>query len=71
MKPQEVCRRKRPFRLKVHADVFILHLLNNPNRKRRVNNQLYTYQCDVCGLYHLTSRETFVTRNGIQIHEHP
>lgn len=71
MKPAEVCRRKRPFRLKVHADVFILHLLNHPNRQRRANNRLYTYQCDVCGQWHLTSRETFITKQGIIIHDSP
>ena len=65
------CRRKKPFRLKVHAETFILHLLNNPNRKHRVNHALYSYQCDICGLYHITSRESYVTAEGIRFHDAP
>lgn len=70
MTPEAICRKKRQFRLKVHAEVFILHLMNNPNRQRRTG-KLYVYQCDVCKLYHLTSRETYVSKDGIHIHDSP
>lgn len=51
----EACKRKRAFDLKVKADVWALHYLNQPKRKFRPA-ALRSYHCPICGKWHLTKK---------------
>lgn len=53
---QWICQNKRAYLLPVQAQVAAISAMNHPNPKRRSRRKIYTYQCDVCGCWHLTKK---------------
>lgn len=54
---KRICEKKRAFPLRVKAEVEAIARMNNKRHPQRSTVPLYVYQCDVCGLYHLTKKQ--------------
>lgn len=54
---KRICEKKRAFSIRVKAEVEAMARMNNKHHPQRSKVPLYVYQCDVCGLYHLTKKK--------------
>ena len=55
----ETCESKRAFPTRWHARIRALQIERSSNPDHRPPTPLYTYQCDVCGRWHLTRKINF------------